>query len=50
MKSLEERFEEMMEDEKKFKKFFTFAWIVAYGMLILGIVFILWILLQGKTF
>jgi predicted nucleic acid-binding Zn ribbon protein len=47
-KSIEERVEEVLHDEKKFKKFFTFAWIVAYGMLVLGFVLILWVLLQGQ--
>lgn len=48
MKSLEERFEDMMEDPQKVKRFFTFAWIVAYSMLIIGFVIIIWILLQGR--
>jgi len=46
MKSLEERYEEMREDPKKFKRFFNFTWIVAYGMLILGFIIILWVFLQ----
>ena len=48
MKSLEERFEEIREDPKKFKRFFNFTWIVAYGMLVAGFVIIIWVLLQGQ--
>ena len=48
MKSLEERYEEIREDPKKFKRAFYAIWIIAYGMLILGFVFIIWILLQGQ--
>jgi len=47
MKSLEERYEEMLEDPKKFKKAFNIVWIIAYSMLILGFMFIVWILIQG---
>jgi predicted nucleic acid-binding Zn ribbon protein len=47
-KSIEERVEEVLHDEKKFKRFFSFAWIVAYGMLVLGFIIILWVLLQGQ--
>ncbi|MBR4245117.1 MAG: hypothetical protein IKQ14_06990 [Candidatus Methanomethylophilaceae archaeon] len=48
MKSLEERYEEMREDPKKFRRFFNITWIVAYGMLILGFIIILWVFLQGE--
>ena len=47
MKSMEERYEELVEDPKRFKKFFTFAWIVAYAALIIGFALIIWILYQG---
>ncbi|MBQ7621427.1 MAG: hypothetical protein IJV47_04305 [Candidatus Methanomethylophilaceae archaeon] len=47
MKSLEERYEETIQDPKKLKRFFTLTWIVAYGMLILGFIIILWVFLQG---
>lgn len=48
MKSMEERVEEVMHDETKFKRLFNFAWIVAYSMLILGFFIILWVILQGR--
>lgn len=38
--SLEDRYHEITEDPKKAAKFFKFAWIVAYGMLILGAIII----------
>jgi cell division septal protein FtsQ len=47
MKSLEERFEDIKEDPKKMRRAFNAVWIIAYGMLILGFIFIVWILLQG---
>jgi len=47
-KSLEERFEDVVHDEKKFKRYFTIAWLVAYGMLILGFILIIWVLFQGQ--
>ncbi len=46
-KSMEERFEDLVADPAKFKKAFTLTWVVAYSMLILGIILILWVLLQG---
>jgi cell division septal protein FtsQ len=48
MKSLEDRYEEMKEDPKKLRRFFNITWIVAYGMLILGFIIILWVFLQGQ--
>ena len=47
-KSMEERIEDMMEDPKKFKRFFTVAWLVAYGMLIVGFIIIIWVLLLAQ--
>ena len=47
MKSLEERYEDLVEDPKRFKRFFTLTWVVAYAMLIIGFTIIIWILLQG---
>ena len=47
MKSLEERYEDLVEDPKRFKRFFTLTWAVAYAMLIIGFTIIIWILLQG---
>lgn len=48
MKSLNERIEETLQDPSKLKKVFTIAWIVAYSMLILGFIIILWILFMGQ--
>jgi len=45
---MDERIEELTEDPEKFRKFFSLAWIVAYGMLILGFTLIIWILLKGQ--
>jgi len=47
-KSMEERYEELIEDPKKVKKVFSLVWIVAYSMLIIGFIIILWVLLQGQ--
>ncbi len=47
-KSMEERVEDVVKDPVKFKRLFTFAWLVAYGMLILGFIIILWVLFQGQ--
>jgi hypothetical protein len=46
-KSMEERLDEAVHDPRKVKRFFTLAWVVAYSMLILGFIIILWVLLQG---
>ncbi len=46
MKSLEERYEDVIEDPKKIKKAFNIIWIIAYSMLILGFILILWVFLQ----
>ncbi|MBP5735803.1 MAG: hypothetical protein J6W53_08360 [Candidatus Methanomethylophilaceae archaeon] len=48
MKSMEERYEEMVEDPKKLRRFFNITWIVAYGMLIAGFAIIIWVFLQGQ--
>ena len=48
MKSLEERYFEIKEDPVKLARFFKFAWIVAYSMLILGFILIIWILIDAK--
>lgn len=50
MKSLEDRYDELKSDPKKLAKFFKITWIVAYSTLMLGIVLIVWILLNQKTF
>ena len=48
MKSLEERYEETVGDPRKLKRVFTIVWLVAYSMLILGFLLIVWILFQGQ--
>ncbi|MBO5547312.1 hypothetical protein PED39_02635 [Methanomassiliicoccales archaeon LGM-RCC1] len=48
MKSLEERYEEITEDPKKFKKAFNIVWIVAYSMLMIGVFLIIWVLYTGQ--
>ena len=48
MKSFEERLEKLREDPKKFKRVFNVIWIIAYSMLILGFILIIWVLLSGN--
>lgn len=50
MKSLEERWEELKEDPVKFRRLFKTAWILAYSMLILGVIVILWFLIDAYLF
>jgi hypothetical protein len=45
---MEERLEELTEDPEKFRKAFKVTWIVAYSMLVLGGIIIIWVLLQGR--
>lgn len=49
MKSLEDRYEEIREDPVKFRKAFNIVWLIAYGMLILGAILIIWVLLLGNS-
>lgn len=44
MKNLEERYLEMKNDPVKLARFFKFAWIVAYSMLIIGFIILIWLL------
>jgi len=45
VRSLKERVEGIADDPKKLKRTFTFVWIVAYSMLILGFLLIIWVFL-----
>ena len=46
MKSLEERYFEIKNDPVKLARFFKITWIVAYSMLILGFILIIWTLAE----
>ena len=48
MKSLEERYFEIKNDPVKLGRFFKITWIVAYSMLILGFILIIWTLVDAK--
>jgi len=43
--SLKDRVEGIADDPKKLKRAFTFIWVVAYAMLILGLILIIWVYL-----
>jgi predicted nucleic acid-binding Zn ribbon protein len=47
VRSTKERVDEITEDPVKLKRAFTFVWAVAYGMLILGLILIVYFLVQG---
>ncbi|MDR0309291.1 MAG: hypothetical protein LBH88_00830 [Candidatus Methanoplasma sp.] len=47
MKPLKERVEGIREDPKKLKRLFTFIWVTAYLMLILGFVLMVLIFLYA---
>jgi hypothetical protein len=46
MKSLEDRYLEVKEDPVRLARFFKITWIVAYSMLILGAILIIWALID----
>ena len=48
MKSLEDRYFEIKNDPVKLARFFKITWIVAYSMLILGFILIIWTLVEAK--
>lgn len=48
MRSFEERWEEIRKDPVKLKRVFTTVWVIAYSMLILGFVLIVWVLLTAR--
>ncbi len=47
---MEERWEELKEDPVKFRRLFKTVWILAYSMLILGVIVILWFLIDAYLF
>jgi predicted nucleic acid-binding Zn ribbon protein len=48
VRSVRERLDETMDDPKKLKRRFTFIWVTAYSMLILGFILILWVFLNAS--
>ena len=46
MKSWAERIEGLRKDPEKFRKTFNAIWIIAYGMLFLGLLIMVWVLYQ----
>ena len=49
MKSLKERVDETAEDPLKLKRVFTAVWLIAYSMLILGCLLIVWVLFLAHS-
>ena len=47
MRSLKERVEGIADDPKKLKRAFAFIWVVAYLMLILGFLLMIWVVLYS---
>lgn len=45
MRSVRDRWDTIRDDPKKLKRLFTFVWVTAYLMLILGFILILWVLI-----
>ena len=50
MKPLEERWEEIKKDPVRITRVFKIVWITAYSTLILGIIVILWFLMDAHLF
>ena len=48
MKSLEDRYFEIKNDQVQLARFFKITWIVAYSMLILGFILIIWVLVDAR--
>ncbi|MDR1690454.1 MAG: hypothetical protein LBR42_01245 [Candidatus Methanoplasma sp.] len=48
MRSIRERLDDIKDDPKKLKRLFTFIWVTAYLMLILGFVLMLWVFLYAS--
>ena len=44
MRPLKDRVDDIADDPKKLKRVFTFIWVVAYSMMILGFILIVWVL------
>jgi len=45
VRSFEDRWGEIKKDPAKLKRLFTAIWVIAYSMLIIGFVLIIWVLL-----
>jgi len=43
VRSIKERVNEISDDPKKLKRTFAFIWIVAYAMLIMGFLLMIWV-------
>jgi cell division septal protein FtsQ len=48
VRSIRERLDDIKDDPKKLKRLFTFIWVTAYLMLILGFVLMLWVFLYAS--
>ena len=48
MKSLEDRYFEIKNDPVKLARYLKIGWIIAYSMLILGFILIVWILIDAR--
>ena len=48
MKPIPEWIEEVRSDPVRFRRAFMAVWAVAYGMLLLGAIVIIWVLLYGR--
>jgi cell division septal protein FtsQ len=47
VRSVRERLDSINEDPKKLKRVFTFIWVTAYLMLILGFLLMIWVFLYA---
>jgi hypothetical protein len=50
VKSLEERWEEIKQDPVRISRVFKIVWIAAYSTLMLGIILILWFMMDAYLF
>jgi predicted nucleic acid-binding Zn ribbon protein len=48
VRSFKDRVDDIADDQKKQKRAFTFIWVVAYSMMILGFILIVWVLFLGN--
>ena len=49
MRSIRDRVDDITEDPMKMKRVFTFIWVVAYAMMILGFILIIWVFFNNQT-
>jgi len=49
VRSIRERVDETVEDPVKLKRVATAVWVIAYGMLILGLLLIVWVFYAQST-